>query len=736
MISTATQVDAEEIAHAMSLFLLLGQVTELRALGVSTPSFRRPHTVSGYFNSVDKFAQAAASIVGAQGIYFCPNPINPALLARASNRCRPIDREPLTGDADIVRRCWLLIDLDAKRPAGISSTDVEHDAAIERARTIRAALSSEGWTPPIFADSGNGGHLDYCINLPVDDGGLVKRCLQALDLRFSDDAVCVDTGVHNPARLWKAYSTWARKGDDILDRPHRLSKILEHPGELEPVPVELLEALAATGPKEEVKATGQSSRPAGHNGQRFNLDRFMETHFPGVSPKPYKGGRIWIIPTCPFSPVHTNSSAFVREDANGIGAGCHHNTCAGLGWKELRELKEPRAYRERGTAHPQSNDGLPPDPSEPYEPSQAEWAEVTDAPEPEPATTKPTFKTASEIMEIHTTLRRPVVHGIVREGETANFISVPKLGKSCLASQLAISRACGRLWLGKFQVEQGDTLIFDNELHIETISYRLPQVGAAMGAMRSEWEHNVCIECLRGKNMDIYGLGRYLQQVEPGRFKLIILDAFYRFMPVGFNENDNAQMTTIYNYIDVIAARLQCAFLLIHHSTKGNQSEKEITAVGAGAGAMSRATDCHLILRPHAEESVAVLDAAVRSWPPIAPFCLRWKFPIWTPADELDPNDLRKPGRPRKQDEVVTPTPSKWTPETFATRFVSVEPKSKRLILASAASEGLSERGAENLLALAEDAGKVFRWTYQGNVSPKFSSTPEPKAKDEQVNGN
>ena len=58
---------------------------------------------------------------------------------------------------------------------GISSSDDEHTAALERAMAIRDELSKRGWPEPIFADSGNGGHLLYQVDLPRDDGGLVER---------------------------------------------------------------------------------------------------------------------------------------------------------------------------------------------------------------------------------------------------------------------------------------------------------------------------------------------------------------------------------------------------------------------------------------------------------------------------------------------------------------------------------------------------------------------------------
>jgi hypothetical protein len=40
-------------------------------------------------------------------------------------------------------------------------------------------------------------------------------------------------------------------------------------------------------------------------------------------------------------------------------------------------------------------------------------------------------------------------------------------------------------------------------------------------------------------------------------------------MPRDTDENDNGTMAQVYNVLDAYAAKLQCAFVLIHHSTKG-----------------------------------------------------------------------------------------------------------------------------------------------------------------------
>jgi hypothetical protein len=166
---TSASVTHTEIHRAIEAIIAPGQVVELRALGVTTSAYPRRHTVSGYFDDMGQLAQAAASLPRAKGVYFTPNPLNPALLSRAANRLRIVDRQdPLTSDGDVLAHRWLLIDCDAVRPAGISSTDAEHELAFARMQECHAWLQDQGWPAGIEADSGNGGHLLCRIDLPND----------------------------------------------------------------------------------------------------------------------------------------------------------------------------------------------------------------------------------------------------------------------------------------------------------------------------------------------------------------------------------------------------------------------------------------------------------------------------------------------------------------------------------------------------------------------------------------
>jgi hypothetical protein len=74
-----------------------------------------------------------------------------------------------------------------------------------------AHLAEQGWPEPVLADSGNGGHLLYRVDLPANDGGSSIGSAR-LAFFFEDGQVNVDRTVFNPGRIWKLYGTVARKG--------------------------------------------------------------------------------------------------------------------------------------------------------------------------------------------------------------------------------------------------------------------------------------------------------------------------------------------------------------------------------------------------------------------------------------------------------------------------------------------------------------------------------------------
>lgn len=332
MIEQQPTAHLDDARRFLTLLARPGDVFELRALSKRDG---RQRIGAGFFNDMSALARSAIERSGRDdGIYITINPVHPGLLSRLpANRVHQVGNGDSTSDRDVVARRHLLIDIDPVRPANISSNDAEHQTALELARYMQADLAKAGWPEPIFADSGNGAHLIYGIDLPRDDGKLVERVLSQLSRRYSTAALKIDEKVFNPARISKIYGTLTRKGQSTPDRPHRVARICSAPDVLAPVPRSLLDSIAPL--------VTQVPRPLHRpTGQRFDLEAFIAEHLPGAEAEPWTGGehgeRKWILKPCPFNSAHDRGEAHIVQMHSGaISAGCKHDSCNWT-WQDLR----------------------------------------------------------------------------------------------------------------------------------------------------------------------------------------------------------------------------------------------------------------------------------------------------------------------------------------------------------------------------------------------------------------
>ena len=251
MLKSIHEFPAEQIGEWLRVLVEPESTGEMRVLFDGKPPIVRHYSSS----QLSTMALEALTLGrGAKGVYFLLNPL-PAAWSGGTAK-----------DSDIIRRRWLLVDCDPKRTGTVSSTDAEKTLAEEKMFEVATWLQERSWPLPIIADSGNGSHLLYRIDLPADDGGLVARVLKVLAAKFSDAAVDIDTKVGNASRICKLYGTLAAKGDDTTERPHRVSTIIEIPSTLAPVPVGLLEQLANEGepPPAVAPLLPKVPRPGGH----------------------------------------------------------------------------------------------------------------------------------------------------------------------------------------------------------------------------------------------------------------------------------------------------------------------------------------------------------------------------------------------------------------------------------------------------------------------------------------
>jgi len=299
-----------------------------------------PPIISGWFDNITDALNIINELDDVEvpaGIFVSLNPCLAALTARANNRLKPAVKR--TCDTDIQRIRHLLIDIDPKRPSGVSATDQEKGAALGVAYSINMDLLKCGGPKPLVADSGNGFHLIYKIDLPNDPASidLIKGVLTALDRNYSTDVVSVDTAVFNPSRISKIYGTMARKGDSTADRPHRKSGIISLPESPQPVPVDLLRSIADSGGRDDPKANPASIKKSAH---QLDVAAYLTRYGIQVIKSKRNGdSTLYVLRQCIFNPDHEPGEAAIGQSADGkLFYQCFHNSCQGRTWHEARKI--------------------------------------------------------------------------------------------------------------------------------------------------------------------------------------------------------------------------------------------------------------------------------------------------------------------------------------------------------------------------------------------------------------
>lgn len=254
-------------------------------------------------------------------------------------------------------------------------------------------------------------------------------------------------------------------------------------------------------------------------------------------------------------------------------------------------------------------------------------------------------------------MRPPLVDGLFRRGEIVNWIGSSKTGKSWLLHRLVGSVVAGEPFPNRseaaWHVNQGRVLLIDNELHEETLENRLHSVAYQMRIPSELLRERLDVVAARGLCMTLDDVEATLVAKGPRAYDLVCIDALYKTIPAGLDENANADMAQLYNQLDRIALKAEAAILVVHHATKGVQTGKSVMDIGAGAGAIGRATDAHITFLRHRVDGCISMQCETRSFKRPEP-CVLSTLPAWPCLaidNQKDPSDLWYPGCDSDEDE-------------------------------------------------------------------------------------
>jgi hypothetical protein len=554
---------------------------------------------SGYFDDKAKASQEITRLTeknDCKAVYVTLNPCDPALLARANNRMRLCGaKDATTSDKDITLLTNLLIDVDAVRPSGVSSSDDEHEAAIQFVRQIAEDLRKEGWSEPLLGDSGNGGHLIYPIDMEnaADNVDLIKRFLQGLHGSYAGEngkilhdgvGLSIDQKVFNPARISKVYGTWARKGDNTPDRPHRLSKILSLPTERQPVKRELLEGIAI---KVQPRQPSRSVINQSASNRRLNVEAYLQHYCVSVSKvKQHGDATLYVVEECGFDPSHRDGEAAIGQSADGkLFYQCFHDSCRDRTWKDVREAISQDDSLERFMVETCS-------PVDAFPKGQTA-KKITER-------YMPRVFSAAELQQMEFKEPTFVIPGILPTGLSL-LVGKPKIGKSYLLLNFALALSIGGRVIGQVDVEKIGVLYLSLEDRNQRLHARINELYPY-----DAWpkEFYMCTTWPRTSEGGLDQLRGWLS--EHLEVKLVLIDTLAKIRGgqkrnASAYDEDYQEMGAIKDIADSMAVSI----LVCHHDRKMG-AEDPLDAVSGTTG-IAGSADTVLMLRREPRSGNATL---------------------------------------------------------------------------------------------------------------------------------
>lgn len=588
-------INPDEVRRAIQVLQEPDGVFEIRAIGTT-----RKDILSGYFRDADTLLKAFDTIdMRNKNIYVTLQQVKEECFARAQSE-RFLSSTQTTSDNEIVRYRWLFVDLDPIRATGISSNAEELACAEELSEKVLKELRGRGFQEPVRAMSGNGYHLLYRIDVLNDADGrmLIERCLKTLSEMFNTDGVKIDTTNSNPSRICKLHGTLAQKGRNTKNRPHRMSRILFVPDDIQVTGIDALRGLAEELPSD------QEVMPTKKNILRsdFDLHTFMLRAGMSYTEDSNDRATIYKLDECPFDPSHKNGDAKIFLYRNGaIAFKCHHNSCKQYKWQDVRLKYEPEAYDYLENDN-RIDEGWQRHAQTPQQ--QSESAEIV--PQTREKIKIRKLKTAHGLMQKELAEPRVFIGvgdelPILLEG-TCILSAKPKLGKSWLALSMCLAVANGEDFLG-YHTHKCSTLYLDLETSEQLQQKRLRK--ALHGEPVPE---NFYLDT----ETNAIGHG-FVEQIkayleEDPDIGIVVIDVFQiiRSVSKNYKESEYEHAYRDITPLNELAQEKHIAIVLVCHDRKAVDPDDPFANILGSTGLQGAATQMIVMFRKRKEDPIHI----------------------------------------------------------------------------------------------------------------------------------
>ncbi len=254
----------------------------------------------------------------------------------------------------------------------------------------------------------------------------------------------------------------------------------------------------------------------------------------------------------------------------------------------------------------------------------------------------PPIKSVRDLCQTLYAAPQEVIAGLLHKGSKMVLGGGSKSYKTYCLTDLAISVAHGINWWG-METTMGKVLYVNFEIQEAFFRQRLDAVSNAKSVCLNVSD-NLDVWTLRGYCADLSALmPRIIEKTKERSYDLIIVDPIYKGMG-GRDENSAGDINSMLNEIEKLAVQSGAAVVFGAHFSKGNQAGKDPMDRISGSGVFARDPDSVVVMTMHENELTYTIEARLRNFKPIDPFCLRWEYPLMVRDDNADPCDLKRPG--------------------------------------------------------------------------------------------
>ncbi|MDB6032172.1 MAG: hypothetical protein JWM16_2510 [Verrucomicrobiales bacterium] len=231
-----------------------------------------------------------------------------------------------------------------------------------------------------------------------------------------------------------------------------------------------------------------------------------------------------------------------------------------------------------------------------------------------------------------------LIDGILHQGSKMIIGSGSKSFKTWTLLDLAMSVASGVPWLG-LSTTAGKVLFLNFELKPASVRSRMEAIKKARDI---HWDKGTFdLWNLRGHAAEYsVVIPKIIERVKSRQYDLIILDPVYKLYG-DTDENSAGDVAMLMNELERLALQTNAAIVFSAHFSKGNQAGKESVDRVSGSGVFARDPDAILSFTKHEQDNAFVVESTLRDFKQMAPFVVKWEYPLLVRAEKLNPDKLK-----------------------------------------------------------------------------------------------